>query len=122
MADSKVRTLGAVVALFATATAAPALAGLPPPSAPACWYVSGTRVTPINRGDIILKQSDSESPIGALMTAIDQTYTHTGLAVSSTSVRHNSMNDSKINYTYGALGVVPNGLKATGDHSVRDGW
>jgi hypothetical protein len=75
----------------------------------------------VTRGDIVLITSDG-GVIKDLMSSIGQQFTHSGMVLSATRVRHNSMDDSEIQQiaTKG-LRQLPDHLKATGPNSLRDG-
>jgi hypothetical protein len=85
---------------------------------PRCYSLD--RSFSIARGDIVLTTSDGL--IKDLLSSIGQYYTHTGMALSGSRVRHNSMDESLVDQiaTRG-LRQIPDRLKATGERSLRDG-
>lgn len=74
----------------------------------------------VSRGDVILTTS-TDGVIKDLVSAIGQTYTHSGMVLSDTDVRHNSMDEALIRtLSSKGLRLVPERFKAIGANSLRD--
>jgi hypothetical protein len=75
----------------------------------------------ISRGDVVLTTA-SDGVIKDLVSALGQLYTHTGMALSGSDIRHNSMEVALIQTVASkGLRLVPSRLKAVGGSSLRDG-
>jgi hypothetical protein len=87
------------------------------PGSTGCYYVPG-RFNTAN-GDAVLSVAPG-GVIYRLLTSIGQSYTHSGMALGSSSIRHNTMDERSID-TVDAF-IIPQYLKPTGTKSLRDGW
>lgn len=113
----------ALMAMVALATPAAALAQKAVVTTGPCYRLPAT-ANNVTKGDIILTTtSDTDDPIKALLNSIGQNFTHTGIALSATRVRHNTMDTGKVVEvsTAGITDLIPERLKAFGSKSLRDG-
>jgi len=69
-------------------------------------------------GDIVLSQSPG-GVIALLLGSLGQAFSHSGMLLDDQQIRHNTMVISEIKLDKG--GLVPERMRATGSHSLRDG-
>jgi hypothetical protein len=70
-------------------------------------------------GDVVLS-TDPDGIIYKLLSSLGYQHSHSGMATSETTLRHNTAIEDGIDTVDSNL--VPQRLRGTGDHSVRDGW
>ena len=70
-------------------------------------------------GDVVLS-TDPDSVIYKLLSSLGYQHSHSGMATSERALRHNTAVDGEIDTVDSNL--VPQRLKGTGDHSLRDAW
>jgi hypothetical protein len=81
-----------------------------------CYYVPGRLNTAA--GDTILS-AKHDSIIYMLLSSLGQSHSHTGMARSSQSIRHNNMVQGEVDLV--EAGNIPQYLKPTGTNSLREG-
>jgi hypothetical protein len=84
---------------------------------PDCVYIPGR--FNMAAGDIVLS-TDPDGIIYKLLSSLGYQHSHSGMATSERSLRHNTAEDDAIDTVDSNL--VPQRLKATGEHSLRDAW
>src|SRR4051794_38606063 len=70
-------------------------------------------------GDVVLS-TDPDSIIYKLLSSLGYEHSHSGMATSEKTLRHNTADDDAIDTVDSNL--VPQRLKGTGEHSLRDAW
>lgn len=70
-------------------------------------------------GDVVLS-TDPNGIIYKLLSSLGYQHSHSGMATSESTLRHNTADDDAIDTVDSNL--VPQRLKGTGEHSLRDAW
>ncbi|HKU41944.1 MAG TPA: hypothetical protein VJR89_27490 [Polyangiales bacterium] len=70
-------------------------------------------------GDVVLS-TDRDGIIYKLLSSLGYQHSHSGMATSEAALRHNTASEDEIDTIDSNL--VPQRLRGTGDHSVRDAW
>ena len=73
----------------------------------------------MSAGDIVLS-ADPDGVIYKLLSSLGQQHSHSGMASSENSFRHNTAEADAIKTV--DSGLIPQRLRASGDYSLRDAW
>lgn len=84
---------------------------------PDCVYIPGR--FNMAAGDVVLS-TDPNGIIYKLLSSLGYQHSHSGMATSERSLRHNTADDDALDTVDSNL--VPQRLKGTGEHSLRDAW
>ena len=81
------------------------------------WIANGSR------GDIVLVPA-GKGVIGILLSSLGQSFSHSGMLLDETSIRHNTLYEKNVSTegSSGLFGAVPERVRGAGDMSLRDGY
>ena len=82
-----------------------------------CYIVPGR--FNVARGDAVLS-SDPEGVIYKLLSSLGQRFSHSGMAMSDTSIRHNTADQNAFDTNDSFF--IPQSLQSEGDSSLRNAW
>lgn len=82
-----------------------------------CYIVPGR--FNVERGDVVLS-ADPNGIIYKLLSSLGQRFSHSGMALSENSLRHNTADQTAFDTNDSFF--IPQSLQSEGDHSLRNGW